>query len=96
MDICIPTNAHVDHYPRASMDSNINLEKLLSVFCTFAVCWYFFITDQLLHVSLVHFCLYTEKNVPLIWRVLARLLHMCLNGITNIDDSDSTDTRHSM
>ena len=48
------------------MDSNINLEELLSVFCTFAVCWYLLITDQLLHLSLVHFCLDTEKNVPLV------------------------------
>ena len=61
VDICIPTNALVNHYPRVSMDSNINLVELLSVFCTFAVCWYFLITDQLLHVSLVQFCLYTEK-----------------------------------
>ena len=39
VDICIPTNALVNHYRRVSMDSNINLEELLSVFCTFAVCW---------------------------------------------------------
>ena len=64
MDICIPTSALVNHYRRVSMDSNINLEELLSVFCTFAVCWYFLITDQLLYVSLVHFCLYTEKTFP--------------------------------
>ena len=34
MDICIPTNAYVSHYPRVSMNSNINLEELLLVFCT--------------------------------------------------------------
>ena len=62
VDICIPTNVLVNHYPRVSMDSNINLVELLSVFFTFAVCWYFLIADQLLHLSLVHFCLYTEET----------------------------------